>query len=76
MAKDTANTAAAMFSSWVTTLLGVVTAAALVLPELLLLVDGDAATAPNLQLILTALGIGGLGVAAKDGNKSSEDVGL
>ncbi len=64
-----------MLRSWITTLSGIVTMLALLLPEIQSILDDDPTTNPNMQMIMAAFGVGGLGVAARDGNKSSKSVG-
>ena len=66
---------APMFRSWITTFAGVVAMLAIITPEVQTLFDEDPDTNPDVKVILTAMGVGGVGIAARDGNKSSEQVG-
>lgn len=61
--------------SWTTTILGILSASAIALPQLLALFDSDPSTVFDLSIFLGALGIGGVGVAARDNNVSSEQAG-
>lgn len=61
--------------SWTTSLLGILSAAAIAIPQLIALFDGDASTIFDLGIFFAALGIGGVGVAARDNNVSSEQAG-
>lgn len=62
--------------NWRTTTVGVLTGAILCLTQLVNLLDNDPETVFTLSLFLTGLGALGIGVFAKDGDKTSEDVGL
>ncbi len=60
--------------SWQTTLLGVIAALVLILPQLQAVLDADPATVASWEAIATGLGMLGIGAVAKDGDKSTEDV--
>jgi len=60
--------------SWKTTIVGIIIAVAGVSHQLAALVDDDPTTVFDLKILLVALGLGGIGVLAKDGDKSTEDV--
>jgi hypothetical protein len=62
--------------SWKTTLLGIFSAAAILIPQLVALIDGDPSTIFELSVVFAALGIGGAGVVARDNGVSSEDAGV
>ena len=61
--------------SWKTTLLGVVAGLMLLLPQVKAVLDDDPKTVIDYNIVVAALGTMGIGVAAKDGDKTSEDVG-
>jgi len=62
--------------SWRTTIVGVLTAITLVAPQLLALLDNDPATVFSLDLFIAGLGAMGIGIFARDNDKSSENVGV
>jgi hypothetical protein len=66
----------ANLKSWKTSVAGVLSALILILPELLALVDSDPATICNWATVKIGLAALGLGVFAKDGDKTSGEVGL
>jgi len=59
-----------------TTLLGVIAGLLLILPQLRNALDGNPETLMSIEVILEGIALMGIGVAAKDGDKRSEDVGL
>lgn len=61
--------------SWKTTILGLLGAIALLIPQVIAVLDDDPATQFSLAAVIAALGIGGTGIAARDNNQSSEQVG-
>lgn len=61
--------------SWKTTACGILGGLALLIPSALALLDDDPLTKLNLTQCLEGLALMGLGVAARDNNKSSEAVG-
>ena len=62
--------------SWKTSAVGVITGLIAILPELQALIDDDQATVADWNIIVIGLGvIFGLAVA-RDGDKSSQDVGV
>ena len=60
--------------SWKTTILGILGALALLIPQVVAVLDGDPKTNPDVEQILLALSVGGAGVAARDNDKRSEDM--
>jgi len=62
--------------NWRTTILGILGGIAICVPQLINLLDSDPATVFQLSIFLAGLAAMGVGVAAKDGDKSSEDVGI
>lgn len=69
-----ANNLAKDLKSWKTTLIGFLGGLVMVIPQVLALVDGNPETRFILSLFVTGLAMMGIGVAAKDGDKSTEDV--
>ena len=61
--------------SWQTTLMGVITAVAVILPAVQLLLDGDATTQPDWNIVVPALTAAVGLLLARDGDKTSEEVG-
>ena len=59
-----------------TTVLGIVSGLVMILTQVLYVLDSDPETTGSMSLIVTGLGMLGVGVFAKDGDKSSEDVGV
>lgn len=62
-------------NSWKTTLLGIAAAAIILATQAIALLDSDPATVFELSAVFAALAIFGVGAAARDNDKSSEDVG-
>jgi len=62
------------FKSWKTTALGFVIGLMTILPEIAAFLDSDPETVFSKTVFMTGLGMIGLGIAAKDGDKSTEDV--
>ena len=60
--------------SWKTTALGFISGLLIILPQIQNLLDGDPETAFSETVLMTGLALMGFGVAAKDGDKSTEDV--
>ena len=60
--------------SWKTTLVGCLTGVAIIIPQLIAVLDSDPETVFKLPLLLAGLAAIGIGTVAKDGDKSSEDV--
>ncbi len=60
--------------SWKTTLVGWLTGVAIIVPQLIYLLDSDPETTFKLPVLLAGLAAIGFGTVAKDGDKSSEDV--
>lgn len=60
--------------SWKTTALGFISGLLVILPQIQNLLDGDPETVFSETICMTGLALMGLGVAAKDGDKSTEDV--
>ena len=60
--------------SWKTTALGLISGLLVILPQLQNLLDGDPETVFSETVCMTGLALMGLGVASKDGDKSTEDV--
>ncbi len=57
-----------------TTVLGIALGLIVILPQIVNLLDNDDATIFSLKIFLGGLAAMGLGIAAKDGDKSTEDV--
>ena len=68
------NNLAKDLKSWKTSLIGLLGALVILIPQLLAVIDGNPATILSLKAVLTGLAMLGIGVAAKDGDKSTEDV--
>ncbi len=68
--------ALSLVKSWKTTIAGVVVAGLLLWPSVAGLIDGDPATGIDWTTFTIAMGLLGLGVAAKDGDKTSADLNL
>ena len=60
--------------SWKTTLLGIISGLLIILPQVQNLLDGDPETVFSETILMTGLALMGLGISAKDGDKSTEDV--
>ncbi len=61
--------------SWKTTVIGVVTGLVIVLTQVKNLIDGDPSTAFDMNIMLGGLGVMGIGMFARDNNKTSEAAG-
>ena len=57
-----------------TTVLGIALGLIIVAPQIVALLDNDDTTIFSLKILLGGLAAMGLGIAAKDGDKSTEDV--
>lgn len=62
--------------NWRTTIVGIMTGLMLAAPQIINLLDNDPATIFDLNFLLAALGAMGIGVFAKDGDKSSKELGI
>jgi hypothetical protein len=62
--------------SWKTTLVGILAGLALVVPQLLAVLDGNPDTVFSVEVFMSGLATMGIGTLAKDGDKSSEELGL
>jgi len=62
-------------SSWKTSALGIIAGIMLILPQVSAVFDNDPETVPQWNGIMAGLAAMGLGIASRDGDKSSEDVG-
>ena len=60
--------------SWKTTILGIISGLLIILPQVQNLLDGDPETVFSETILMTGLALMGLGISAKDGDKSTEDV--
>ena len=60
--------------SWKTTLIGCLTGVAIIIPQLIAVLDSNPETVFELPLLLAGLAAIGIGTVAKDGDKSTEDV--
>jgi hypothetical protein len=67
---------AAMKGSWKTTLLGLGPGVAVLLMQLSYFIDGNPSTVVNFNEVLVALGVLGVGLAARDNSVSSEQAGV
>ena len=65
-----------MLKSWHTTAVGVIGGLLIALPQIQNLLDSDPETAFVWSVFVTGLTAMGIGIFAKDGDKSSEDVGV
>lgn len=70
------NSLKADIKSWKTTVIGVLTGLAICAPQLINLLDGDPETVFQLAIFLSGLAAMGIGVFAKDGDKSSKKLGI
>lgn len=61
--------------SFKTTILSVLAAAAIIIPQVLFVFDKDPTTNPDFSLIFAAITAGGAGIAARDNGVSSESAG-
>ena len=57
-----------------TTILGICGALIAIIPQIQAALDGDPATTFSMEALLAGLALLGIGIAAKDGDKSTEDV--
>ncbi len=57
-----------------TTVLGIAIGVGIIAPQIVALLDGDDATIFSLKIFLGGLAAMGLGIAAKDGDKSTEEL--
>lgn len=64
-----------MGKSWKTTVLAIASAVAIIATQIVHLFDADVATTFSLEAIIGALGLLGVGVAARDNDVTSEDAG-
>ncbi|MEM9372409.1 MAG: hypothetical protein AAGA55_02095 [Planctomycetota bacterium] len=62
--------------SWKTTALGIIGGFMLLLPQLSAVLDDDPETNPDWQQVTAAFAMFGIGTVARDGDKSSQDVGV
>lgn len=62
--------------SWKTSILGIIAGLLIILPEIRNFLDGNPETMLNETVILTGLAMMGIGVSAKDGDKSSKQLGI
>ena len=65
-----------MKRSWKTTTFGVLTILSALMNAAMAVLDGNAATNPDWTVVITAITAGVGLIAARDNNKSSEDVGV
>ena len=65
-----------MKRSWKTTTFGVLTILSALMKAAMAVLDGNAATNPDWTVVITAITAGVGLIAARDNNKSSEDVGV
>ena len=66
----------ACLKSWHTTVIAIIGALIILLTQAKYFLDADPTTVVDEQVVVAALTILGIGIAAKDGDKKSEDVGL
>ena len=57
-----------------TTITGILAGIAMLIPQIQNSLDGDPTTTLSETVVISALALMGLGIASKDGDKSSEDV--
>ena len=62
--------------SWKTTIVGFLTGLMLAAPQVINLLDNDPETLFDFNIFIAALGAMGIGVFAKDGDKTSKELGL
>ena len=62
------------FKSWKTTAMGFLGGLMIVIPQIQAMLDDDPETVFVKSIFLTGLAMMGIGIAAKDGDKSTEDV--
>jgi len=61
-------------TSWKTTTSGLVAGLIILLAQLQTVIDNDPETNPNIEVIISAIGMIGLGFSARDNTVTSEDV--
>lgn len=61
-------------TSWKTTTSGLVAGLMILLAQLQTVIDNDPETNPNIEIIVSAIGMIGIGFAARDNNVTSEEV--
>jgi len=64
------------FKSWRTTAVGFLGGLVICLTQIIAILDNDPETVFQLSIFMAGLGLVGVGIFAKDGDKSSEDVGI
>lgn len=62
--------------SWKTTALGFISGLLIILPQIQNLLDGDPETVFSETVCMTGFALMGFGIAAKDGDKTSKELGL
>ena len=62
--------------SWKTTALGFISGLLIILPQIQNLLDGDPETVFSETICMTGIALMGLGITAKDGDKTSKELGL
>lgn len=62
--------------SWKTTIVGFLTGLMLAAPQVINFLDNDPETLFDFKIFMAGLGAMGIGVFAKDGDKTSEEVGI
>lgn len=62
--------------NWRTTAIGFLTGLGIIVPQLINMLDSDPETVFQLPIFLAGLAAMGIGVAAKDGDKSSKKLGI
>lgn len=62
--------------SWKTTIVGFLTGLMLAVPQIINLLDNDPETLFDMKIFVAALGAMGIGIFAKDGDKTSKELGL
>lgn len=62
--------------SWKTTVLGIISGLMIILPQIQNLLDGDPETVFSETILMTGFALMGLGIASKDGDKTSKELGL
>ena len=60
--------------SWRTTILGIIAGLVVILPQIAAMIDGDPATEFSMKILIGGFALMGIGIAAKDGDKSTKDV--
>lgn len=62
--------------SWKTTIVGFLTGLMLAAPQVINLLDNDPETLFDFKIFIAALGAMGIGMFARDGDKTSKELGL